>query len=64
MPGLYYDPQFVSGEAREQIRAWLSTIHPLWEKRFSPSNPPPPGKEQRQLLRPVYWLGKWQFRPA
>lgn len=40
---------------------WLETLHPLWEMRFSKNNPPPPGDQQRPLLRPVYWLGNWQF---
>jgi len=29
--------------------------------RFSNSNPPPEGEPNRELLRPVYWLGNWQF---
>src|SRR5687768_12950531 len=29
--------------------------------RYSTRRPPPPGREQRRLLRPVYWLGNWQF---
>jgi alkylated DNA repair dioxygenase AlkB len=29
--------------------------------RFSEHNPPPEGDTQRPLLRPVYWLGNWQF---
>jgi hypothetical protein len=29
--------------------------------RFSEHNPPPEGDQQRPLLRPVYWLGNWQF---
>jgi alkylated DNA repair dioxygenase AlkB len=29
--------------------------------RFSKSNPPPENEPNRQLLRPVYWLGNWQF---
>ncbi len=41
--------------------AWLAQIHPIWENRFSENNPPPEGEAQRQLLRPVYWLGNWQF---
>ncbi len=41
--------------------AWLATLHPLWEQRYSTVRPPPPGKQQRPLLRPVYWLGNWQF---
>lgn len=40
---------------------WLTELHPIWEERYSKNNPPPAGKEQRRLLRPVYWLGSWQF---
>jgi alkylated DNA repair protein (DNA oxidative demethylase) len=29
--------------------------------RFFLHFPPPPGDQQRQLKRPVYWLGNWQF---
>jgi DNA oxidative demethylase len=47
--------------ARAEIAAWLSTIVPIWEQRYSTKRPPPAGKEQRTLLRPVYWLGSWQF---
>ena len=47
--------------ARTQILDWLATLRPLWEQRYSTKRPPPPGKEQRGLLRPVYWLGNWQF---
>ncbi len=36
-------------------------LHPIWENRFSKHNPPPAGQPQRRLLRPVYWLGNWQF---
>lgn len=59
--GLYYDPEFVSSAAREDILRWISTIYPIWEQRYSENNPPPAGQEQRWLLRPVYWLGNWQF---
>ncbi|MBS2021510.1 MAG: alpha-ketoglutarate-dependent dioxygenase AlkB [Deltaproteobacteria bacterium] len=59
--GLHYDPAFLSPGDREELCAWIETLHPLWEQRFSKNNPPPPGREQRQLLRPVYWLGNWQF---
>ena len=60
-PGLYYDRSFISKPVREEVLQWLSTIHPLWEERYSAHNPPPPGQTQRSLLRPVYWLGNWQF---
>jgi alkylated DNA repair dioxygenase AlkB len=56
-----YDPTFIDGSSRAEILAWLATLHPLWEKRYSTKRPPPSGKDQRSLLRPVYWLGNWQF---
>src|SRR5262245_62144058 len=59
--GLYYDAGFVTPAVREEIVRWLDTIHPIWEQRFAPNHPPPPGEKQRWLLRPVYWLGNWQF---
>ncbi|HZR83541.1 MAG TPA: alpha-ketoglutarate-dependent dioxygenase AlkB [Candidatus Binatia bacterium] len=59
--GHLYDPAFVSPAEREAIVRWLAGLRPLWEDRFSPHFPPPPGQSQRRLLRPVYWLGNWQF---
>ena len=56
-----YEPGFIDADAREAILAWLATLQPLWEMRYSTKRPPPPGKQQRALLRPVYWLGNWQF---
>jgi len=56
-----YEPSFVDDRARAEIHAWLGSLHPLWEMRYSTRRPPPSGKEQRPLLRPVYWLGNWQF---
>lgn len=61
VPGLYYNPHFVSKTDRAEILKWLESIHPIWENRFSKHNPPPEGESQRRLLRPVYWLGSWQF---
>lgn len=60
-PGLILKKQNLSGIERREIVAWLETLHPIWEERFSKNNPPPPGQKQRTLLRPVYWLGNWQF---
>ncbi len=60
-PGLYYDDSFINPEAREQIMTWLQTIYPIWENRFPEGRPLPEGQIQRRLLRPVYWLGNWQF---
>ncbi len=59
--GLYYQFPFIDRKDRAELLAWLETLHPLWEMRFSENNPPPQGDEQRPLLRPVYWLGNWQF---
>lgn len=59
--GLYYQFPFVDRKERAQILSWLETLSPLWEMRFSEHKPPPEGDEQRPLLRPVYWLGNWQF---
>lgn len=44
----------------EALREILS-YQPIWEYRFSNNNPPPVGEKNRMLLRPVYWLGNWQF---
>ncbi len=60
-PGLHYQPLFLNREERARLLQWLFTLHPLWEMRFSVNNPPPEGDKQRRLLRPVYWLGNWQF---
>ncbi len=59
--GLRYQQGFVRPDERADTLAWLSTLHPLWEQRFSTLRPPPRGEAQRELLRPVYWLGNWQF---
>ena len=41
--------------------AYLEQLVPLWEMRYSTQRALPAGKQQHQLLRPVYWLGNWQF---
>jgi alkylated DNA repair dioxygenase AlkB len=58
--GLHYDPKFVSRDEREEITRWLAAIQPLWENRFTARRAAAAGG-QRRLLRPVYWLGSWQF---
>lgn len=58
---LIYKPNYISPSQKKEFLQWLSTLHPIWENRFSKNNPPPAGTEQRRLLRPVYWLGNWQF---
>ena len=59
--GLHYDAGFLSKPVRAELKAWLETLHPIWEQRFSTFRPLPEGETQRRLLRPVYWLGNWQF---
>lgn len=56
-----YEPAFVDAAAAAEIDAWLQTLKPLWEMRYSTKRKLPSGKQQRPLLRPVYWLGNWQF---
>jgi len=59
--GLFYRKDFLNFSEKQEVLKYLNTLYPLWEQRYSQHNPPPPGKEQRMLLRPVYWLGNWQF---
>jgi alkylated DNA repair protein (DNA oxidative demethylase) len=59
--GLIYKPQFISKIRKQKILSEVKQLYPIWEYRFSKSNPPPAGQENRRLLRPVYWLGNWQF---
>jgi alkylated DNA repair protein (DNA oxidative demethylase) len=59
--GLIYNPRFISKIERQEILNYLQTIYPIWEERYSAHHPPPEGDTQRSLLRPVYWLGNWQF---
>lgn len=59
--GYLYVRDYVDAGARAQLLDWLGTLRPLWEQRYSTRRPPPAGKTQRALLRPVYWLGNWQF---
>ena len=60
-PGLYYDSKFLMDSDEKKVLDYLSELHPIWENRYSKHRPPPQGESQRQLLRPVYWLGNWQF---
>lgn len=56
-----YYPNFLKPQDKKEVLDYLYSLHPIWEQRYSKSNPPPADQEQRQLLRPVYWLGNWQF---
>jgi len=58
--GLYYDADFVSEADSAEIQRWLARIQPIWEQRFTERAALAAGG-QRRLLRPVYWLGCWQF---
>src|SRR5690606_16434586 len=58
--GLHYDPAFVSPDERDALVRWLEKLRPIWENRFTDRHAAATGV-QRQLLRPVYWLGSWQF---
>src|SRR5262249_33650827 len=55
--GYLYVPDYLSAADRADLAAFLATLHPIWEMRYSTHRAPPPGREQRRLLRPVYWLG-------
>lgn len=59
--GLVYKPGYISPREKEEILNYLKTLFPIWEMRYSKNNPPPENQKQRPLLRPVYWLGNWQF---
>ncbi len=59
--GLVYIPNYVKPKEKTAILEYLRGLHPIWEMRFSKNNPPPEGAPNRSLLRPVYWLGNWQF---
>ena len=58
---LIYLKDYISPSEKQQIFDYLKRLTPIWENRFSASNPPPENEPNRQLLRPVYWLGNWQF---
>jgi DNA oxidative demethylase len=59
--GHHYFPGYLKAREREQLLSWLATLRPIWEQRYSTRRAPPEGQTQRELLRPVYWLGNWQF---
>lgn len=54
-------PGYAGDADTAELFAWLATLAPLWEQRYSTRRPAPPGQAPRALLRPVYWLGNWQF---
>ncbi len=58
---LIYKPDYIKPAAKNEILNYLATLYPIWEMRFSNTNPPQNGEPNRELKRPVYWLGNWQF---
>lgn len=63
---MLYLPAFLSAREHLEIRRWLASIHPLWEERYARRDDgtaprTEPEGAPRRLLRPVYWLGAWQF---
>jgi alkylated DNA repair dioxygenase AlkB len=56
-----YLPDYLGKKERQAILEWLATVRPIWEFRYATGEAIPEGREQRRLLRPVYWLGNWQF---
>jgi alkylated DNA repair protein (DNA oxidative demethylase) len=59
--GHFYYQDFLTPSDRDAILEYLGGLHPIWESRYPEGRALPPGKVQRRLLRPVYWLGSWQF---
>ncbi len=61
-PGHHYFREFLAEPDRRAILEYLSDLHPIWENRYPDRQQGlPEGRAQRRLLRPVYWLGGWQF---
>ena len=52
-PGQIHDPTFVAPDEHAELVAWLETLHPIWEDRFTAKKAAASG-QQRRLLRPVY----------
>jgi len=61
LDGAVYQPKFIGPEERAELVAWLGALHPVWEKRHPDRRTVRDGQRERRLLRPVYWLGGWQF---
>jgi hypothetical protein len=57
--GAFVQDGFVRPDERDAVVNWLAGLSPLWEQRYR--EPLPKGVAQRALLRPVVWLGSWQF---
>lgn len=53
---LFYQNNYITAAEKKAILDYIYSLHPIWEMRY-----PEGTAENRQLLRPVYWLGNWQF---
>lgn len=53
---LFYQNGFISASEKQSILNYIFSLYPIWEMRY-----PEGSLDNRQLLRPVYWLGNWQF---
>lgn len=59
--GLILENAFLNNQEYDQWINWLSSLHPIWESRYLEAQQAENQVEQRKLLRPVYWMGNWQF---
>ncbi len=59
--GLFYQADFVSASDKAKALKYFFGLAAIWEFRHSTVRPLPENVQQRKLLRPVYWLGNWQF---
>jgi DNA oxidative demethylase len=59
--GHLYEPDYLTRAARAEILRYLESIRPIWEFRYATDDAVPDAGARRRLLRPVYWLGNWQF---
>jgi len=59
--GHHYFTNYLEPADKRKLLSWLASLRPIWEHRYSTERPLPSGVTQRLLLRPVYWLGNWQF---
>lgn len=58
---VFYDPHAINLSEKTEIIKYLNSLYPIWEKRYSEAEANNNPEKDRQLLRPVYWLGNWQF---
>ena len=71
--GLLHEQQYLKPNEYTKWINWLTSLYPIWESRYQSTEVQNQTLEkietaeqvtlleQRQLLRPVYWMGNWQF---